>query len=226
MLEFAILTLQTCGTRPAAKLLRRFQRLAGARIWNAGTKIQAWLDGLFPGRGFTLAPASADASFRRYFRATLGRRNDAHRHGCPARKRGLPAVAASTEALPGRPEPMFRKFWRKTWNGAFLLLSGPRQCHLPAGIESRKRRLSLCGCNRLAGQDSGGKQASGASRLRPRTAEARTRSFPRMVPGKASQAGAFSCRKGVAGIRVRAHPGGEPRRAQGSSCTATTIRAT
>jgi len=34
-------------------------------------QIQAWLDGLFPGRGFTLAPASADASFRRYFRATL-----------------------------------------------------------------------------------------------------------------------------------------------------------
>jgi aminoglycoside/choline kinase family phosphotransferase len=34
-------------------------------------KIQAWLDGIFPGRSFTLAPASADASFRRYFRATL-----------------------------------------------------------------------------------------------------------------------------------------------------------
>lgn len=34
-------------------------------------QIQAWLDGLFPGRSFTLAPASADASFRRYFRASL-----------------------------------------------------------------------------------------------------------------------------------------------------------
>ena len=33
-------------------------------------QIQAWLDDLFPGRRFTLAPASADASFRRYFRAT------------------------------------------------------------------------------------------------------------------------------------------------------------
>jgi aminoglycoside/choline kinase family phosphotransferase len=33
-------------------------------------QIQAWLDDLFPGRSFTLAPASADASFRRYFRAT------------------------------------------------------------------------------------------------------------------------------------------------------------
>jgi N-acetylmuramate 1-kinase len=30
-----------------------------------------WLDGCLAGRGFTLAPASADASFRRYFRATL-----------------------------------------------------------------------------------------------------------------------------------------------------------
>ena len=34
-------------------------------------QIQAWLEGLFPGRRFTLAPASADASFRRYFRAAL-----------------------------------------------------------------------------------------------------------------------------------------------------------
>jgi len=34
-------------------------------------QIQTWLAGLWPGRSFTLAPASADASFRRYFRATL-----------------------------------------------------------------------------------------------------------------------------------------------------------
>ena len=34
-------------------------------------QIQAWLEGLSPGRRFTLAPASADASFRRYFRAAL-----------------------------------------------------------------------------------------------------------------------------------------------------------
>lgn len=33
--------------------------------------IQHWLAGLFPGRPFSLAPASADASFRRYFRATF-----------------------------------------------------------------------------------------------------------------------------------------------------------
>lgn len=31
-----------------------------------------WLSSLFPDRPFTLAPASADASFRRYFRATFG----------------------------------------------------------------------------------------------------------------------------------------------------------
>ena len=34
-------------------------------------QIGTWLAALWPGRGFTLAPASADASFRRYFRATL-----------------------------------------------------------------------------------------------------------------------------------------------------------
>ncbi|MCK9381194.1 MAG: phosphotransferase [Sulfuritalea sp.] len=34
-------------------------------------QIRTWLAGLLPDRSFTLAPASADASFRRYFRATL-----------------------------------------------------------------------------------------------------------------------------------------------------------
>jgi len=34
-------------------------------------QIRTWLAALWPGRGFTLAPASADASFRRYFRATI-----------------------------------------------------------------------------------------------------------------------------------------------------------
>lgn len=35
------------------------------------SQIRTWLAALWPGRSFTLAPASADASFRRYFRATL-----------------------------------------------------------------------------------------------------------------------------------------------------------
>ena len=34
-------------------------------------QIRTWLDALLPGHSFTLAPASADASFRRYFRATI-----------------------------------------------------------------------------------------------------------------------------------------------------------
>jgi hypothetical protein len=33
-----------------------------------------WLSGLYPDESFTLAPASADASFRRYFRATFANR--------------------------------------------------------------------------------------------------------------------------------------------------------
>ncbi|HEY4372698.1 MAG TPA: phosphotransferase [Burkholderiales bacterium] len=33
------------------------------------TALTAWLESLFPGRSFTLAPASSDASFRRYLRA-------------------------------------------------------------------------------------------------------------------------------------------------------------
>ncbi len=34
-------------------------------------RLDAWLDGLFPGEHFLLLPASADASFRRYFRVSL-----------------------------------------------------------------------------------------------------------------------------------------------------------
>lgn len=34
-------------------------------------RIQTWLESLFPGQAIRLAPASADASFRRYFRAIL-----------------------------------------------------------------------------------------------------------------------------------------------------------
>jgi aminoglycoside/choline kinase family phosphotransferase len=34
-------------------------------------QLTEWLHSLFPGQSFTLAPASADASFRRYFRATF-----------------------------------------------------------------------------------------------------------------------------------------------------------
>ena len=34
-------------------------------------QIHTWLEGLRPGLQFTLAPASADASFRRYFRANF-----------------------------------------------------------------------------------------------------------------------------------------------------------
>src|SRR5213082_3076206 len=33
--------------------------------------LQRWLEAQFPGTPFALAPASEDASFRRYFRATL-----------------------------------------------------------------------------------------------------------------------------------------------------------
>ena len=34
-------------------------------------QINSWLASLWPGRRFALAAASADASFRRYYRATL-----------------------------------------------------------------------------------------------------------------------------------------------------------
>src|SRR5512139_1903755 len=38
------------------------------------TLLTEWLSSLYPGQTFTIAPASADASFRRYFRATFAER--------------------------------------------------------------------------------------------------------------------------------------------------------
>src|SRR5512138_27714 len=35
-------------------------------------QLTEWLSSLYPNETFTIAPASADASFRRYFRATFG----------------------------------------------------------------------------------------------------------------------------------------------------------
>src|SRR5665647_1117384 len=37
-------------------------------------QLTLWLQSQFPGETFSLAPASADASFRRYFRATFSNR--------------------------------------------------------------------------------------------------------------------------------------------------------
>ena len=38
-------------------------------------QVQTWLNGVLPGQRFDLAPASSDASFRRYFRVTLDTRS-------------------------------------------------------------------------------------------------------------------------------------------------------
>lgn len=59
MIEFSILP---SGTLPPT----RFPDTTMERQ----RQIQSWLEGLWPGQSPTLAPASADASFRRYFRAT------------------------------------------------------------------------------------------------------------------------------------------------------------
>ena len=67
MLESIILTLHTLGTRAADAPACLDQDDTMERQ----QQITEWLTGQWPGRQFTLAPASADASFRRYFRATL-----------------------------------------------------------------------------------------------------------------------------------------------------------
>jgi len=60
---------------PAKRALRRsycgIPRLPASSNMERQQLIKTWLAGLWPGREFSLAPASADASFRRYFRATL-----------------------------------------------------------------------------------------------------------------------------------------------------------
>ena len=65
MLEFCILTLAAWG-KPSPKSGHKLTYMQRQQ------EISAWLEALHPGRSFTLAPASADASFRRYFRASFG----------------------------------------------------------------------------------------------------------------------------------------------------------
>ena len=47
-------------------------------------QLAEWLHSLYPDERFTLAPASADASFRRYFRATFADGGSRYRDGCAA----------------------------------------------------------------------------------------------------------------------------------------------
>lgn len=70
MLESRILSL---GESASAPLRSYCARPGIVRIFDMERQqqIESWLAGLWPGRRFSLAPASADASFRRYFRATL-----------------------------------------------------------------------------------------------------------------------------------------------------------
>jgi aminoglycoside/choline kinase family phosphotransferase len=60
---------------PAERALRQsfcaFPRISRIFDMERQQQIRTWLAALWPGRRYTLAPASADASFRRYFRATL-----------------------------------------------------------------------------------------------------------------------------------------------------------
>jgi len=71
MLESIILTLTPRGTRSPTEFLSVLNRIAGIANMERLEQINSWLAGLWPGRRYGLAPASADASFRRYFRATL-----------------------------------------------------------------------------------------------------------------------------------------------------------
>ncbi len=53
------------------KAFAPFRRVSRIFDMERQKQITTWLAGLWPGHGFTLAAASADASFRRYFRVTL-----------------------------------------------------------------------------------------------------------------------------------------------------------
>jgi aminoglycoside/choline kinase family phosphotransferase len=59
---------------PAQRALRHsfcaFSRLSRSFDMERQQQIRTWLAAVWPGRNFTLEPASADASFRRYFRIT------------------------------------------------------------------------------------------------------------------------------------------------------------
>lgn len=67
MLEFLILTFAARGIQALNGIKTVSIRIAMQRQ----QEITAWLEGMYPARAFTLSPASADASFRRYFRVSF-----------------------------------------------------------------------------------------------------------------------------------------------------------
>jgi len=60
------------------------------------TQLTDWLSSLYPGQPFTLAPASADASFRRYFRVTFNHQDE--RDGRASRREQLEMQGAAQRA--------------------------------------------------------------------------------------------------------------------------------
>jgi hypothetical protein len=113
---------------PAERALRQsfcavFARLA-AREYGTPQQIKAMARRASgPGRRIRPRAGLRRRQFPALFSRHSGRRHDARRHGCAARERRLPALAASTEAVPWTPAPMCPEVLAQDLERGFLLLS-------------------------------------------------------------------------------------------------------
>ncbi len=181
-------------------------------------QLRAWLASTLPGQAFDLAPASADASFRRYFRATFA-------DGSPSRivmdappRRRTCALAARGRALPRRRRPCARGA-RPGSRAGFPAALRPRLDDLPAGAEGAARRTPrrppLRRRPRLIGRNPVRQPSGGAAGIRSCAAAARTPALPGVVRRPPQGCHTDRGRDRDAERDVRQDPRDQPRRTTG-----------
>ncbi len=175
--------------------------------------LDAWLRTVLPGAEFRLERASADASFRRYFRLFMAEGATLHRHGRAARARGLARLRARGAAAP-RSGPECARGARArsrariprwsptsaatptsprspkaaTWTGSWVMRPPPWCAGRPPRSQACcPSTTSACCAASSSSSPSGTSRATWAWRSRPRFARRWTRSSPRSSPTTSAQ---------------------------------------
>ena len=164
----------------------------------------AWLERALPVPMEGIAPASADASFRRYFRVTLQAMTvaagggiagaHAHRHGRAAAAGGLPALRRGCRPAHRCGRARADGACRKPGARLFAALRS-RHAHLSGGAVRRHRARAVSRRQRRARPLAAGQRRRRAAALRRSLAQARAQPVSRLVHREASAGSRSTTRK-------------------------------
>ena len=140
----------------SASMRRADDPMQNPRVTTADARaplLSDWIASALGTRAFGMAPASADASFRRYFRITpdapRARRDDADRDGCAAAAGGLPAVRPRRGAA-ARRGPECAAHPRAGPRARLPAAHRPRRHDVPVGAGRAQRARAVRRCDRRA----------------------------------------------------------------------------